>query len=103
MKIFRQPLLDNIAARWDKTYGQDRVSTYGEDKKLISEKLHQLIPPVSAEAIDTIIGNSSWTSFRCDVCDKEATELHHFKPTYYDPYENTGLRICLECIHKEIS
>lgn len=52
MKIFRQLLLDNIAARWHKTYYQVG------DKKLISEKPHQLIPPISAEAIDTIVGNS---------------------------------------------
>lgn len=64
--------------RWADQYRnyKDRGDKF--DKSPKTEKLLALSEPYSAEEINEIIGNDSWTSVRCDECRKQSKAVASF-------------------------
>jgi hypothetical protein len=93
--IKKQDRVNNVPLRWEQTYENKE---YGGDKLYILTKLNELQKPLNAEVVNDIIGNDSWTSFQCHVCDKEVETLIYFKPNIYDRYDNPGISMCGKCI-----
>lgn len=97
-RLLRIENIKDIPHRWDEQYPPSRRDKEKED---IAVKLREHILKsdlINEDYINEIIGNESWTSFSCDVCNEERDELYYFKPTYYDPYENSGMSICNKCL-----
>jgi hypothetical protein len=65
--ISRQTLASTAAERWYYQYSSKR---WGRDTKTQSTlvQLRALGPTPSPEDVDRIVGNSSWTSERCNAC-----------------------------------
>lgn len=83
---------------WRKTY-QSATGRwlYGEDKRVIYEKLVALGPDPHANDVDRVIGNSSWTQTRCSECgthDAENILMLGEEPDY----ESATVFICWPCL-----
>lgn len=66
MKITRATLAAGTAKRWARQY---ESSEWGYDKRHIENALHALGPNPDPDAVDKIIGNSSWTRIpTCNGC-----------------------------------
>lgn len=69
------------------------------DKKEIWLKLAELNPETTtAEQVNEIIGNDSWTNLRCDECKKLTTVL--LMVGEEPDYESRTARLCRNCIAK---
>ena len=66
--ITKQQLIDMAAGRWYQQYYNSSYWLNG--KQEIYNKLMALKEP-TAEMINTIIGNGSWTRLQCDNCKEE--------------------------------
>lgn len=97
--IEKETIVRDVLDRFKTQYQDGR---YGEDKLEIIKKLEKHWKETRgnplAETIDKIIGNSSWTMLKCDVCNEDKEEVWYFEPYYYDSYENPGMHICEKCL-----
>lgn len=91
--------IKTVAERWDAMYGPN-FRTFGDgiSSKTISEKLHALnLPKVSANTVNKIIGDDSWTRLVCDECRKPVTKV----AVLYHPGDGAaGFEICESCATK---
>lgn len=101
--ITRESLVETVADRWYSCYYDKRKQDwrYGDDKRVIYEKLKDLGPNASADAVDAAIGNSSWTSCRCDECDNEVEAV--MEVGQEPDYESSTAKICLSCVKYALS
>lgn len=85
-----------VAKRWGQAYGKGQ---YGQDKMETLSKLSLLdLETVSAEKVDEIIGNKSWTSQRCDECDEY---VHSVVRLGMEPdYDSNTAYVCFDCLSK---
>ena len=70
--LHKRDIIRGVAKRWAETYAMnyDRWP----DKKVIGEKLAALDPETAtAQQVNEIIGNTSWTAMRCVECGQD----HH--------------------------
>jgi len=100
--IKKQELIDSVPKRWYKEY-VSRQGLLACDKQGVLDKLHALEKPLNEQEVNKIIGNSSWTYLKCDVCEKETDAILCIKPLDYCPYENRGVRICNDCMVKGLN
>lgn len=101
-KITKRERINDVMISWKEHYFREN-KWYDKSKEDIYLELKDVFnnnPKPKAKVIDEIIGNDSWTSMHCDVCDKSKNTLYYFRPYYYDEYENSGLRICKKCLKK---
>ena len=99
-KLKKQDRINNVLENWKHQYFRNG-EWYDDNKKNIYLNLVAVFEDTAnpaAKVIDNIIGNGSWTSFKCDVCNKNKNTLFYFRPNYYDEYENSGLNICKKCL-----
>ena len=72
MKILTVQELANTAKdSWRRQYFYDGSWKHGSDKKTVYENLVSLGENPTPSQINEVIGNSSWTSLECSVCNKE--------------------------------
>lgn len=71
-------------------------------RRKITEQLSQLdLNTASAEDVNEIIGNDSWTSTYCDECQKPCGAAVMLGE--HIDYESPVVLICLECLKKAFS
>tara|TARA_R100000365_G_C2747338_1_gene77159 strand:+ start:4411 stop:4752 length:342 start_codon:yes stop_codon:yes gene_type:complete len=67
------------------------------DRMAITEKLLALdLDTITAEQVDGIIGNTSWTKNKCDECDQDCEVLARFGPE--PDYDVRWFDVCLSCL-----
>lgn len=92
--IFLRDIINSAPERWKSQYtnydGRD-----GYEKGLKTARLEALRPDErTAENIERIIGNDTWTTLKCEVCNEPADALYSFIPSYAD----SGTSVCLACV-----
>lgn len=97
--ITRRQLIESVADRW----GHEYREYYGAFPHAVG-KLAELksldIATCSREAVDEIIGNSTWTRNECDVCGQDVDVVVHLgdKPDY----DAQWIDVCPDCLKKAI-
>ena len=96
--ITERSRIKGVADAWDAAYGPEFRSTAGGSSKEKSEKLHALnLSKVSANTVNKIIGNDSWTRLVCDECRKPVTKV----AVLYNPNDGSAIfNICEACATK---
>lgn len=90
--ISKKTLIKNVARSWKSQYGNDKNNIY---KALVESK------PTTELQVEQIIGNKSWTSLRCDECQKESEIVIEIGET--PDFESRTANVCIECIEKALS
>lgn len=97
--ITKRELIERVAQTWrEQYYDTNTHRWYDEAKERIYQRLAELQNP-TAEAIDAIIGNGSWTSLRCNACHEDREAIYCFDVTggEYTTY------ICAECLQNALN
>ena len=96
--ITERSRIKGVADAWDACYGPEFRPIAGGSSKTISEKLHALnLSKVSANTVNKIIGNDSWTRIVCYECQKPVTKV----AVLYNPDDGTAVfEICESCATK---
>lgn len=92
--IKKRDVIKAIPKRWRKHYPDN---FYGNDKLEIWQKLALLnTETCDPSVIDDIIGNESWTSLKCDECDREQDILVRIgeEPDYEARWQD----LCADCL-----
>lgn len=100
MKVLRKrDHLDSVPDRWRRQYA-NLFDRYPE-KVEISLKLDKLEKGVfSAQDVEYIIGNKSWTEHECDLCEKDYETLIRIGD---DPdHDARWLDVCEGCLRKAL-
>ena len=98
--VTKKALAAGVAGQWLSDYYQDGQ---WQDTMLgpSEEKYVQLLAlgeSITAEQVDAIIGNSSWTRNICDECELDVETTVHFGD---DPdYDALWVNLCPECLRK---
>lgn len=96
--ITERDVIRGVADRWAKQYGTKDFLGDAE-KQGISQALKRLEPETAtAEQVNAVIGNSSWTALTCDECrnDVKVVMMVGEEPDY----ESHTASLCMECIKK---
>jgi len=93
-KITVKDLCANIAEHWTEHHGKPKPDA----KPGIYEKLLSLNRSGTVKQINKIIGNGSWTSLRCDECNKHVELVIEVGEEM--GYESNTAHLCKECIKK---
>lgn len=97
--ITRQLLANRIAEVWKDRYfyGSGWYHTMGFDAEIIHNKLVALGSNPNPDAVDSIIGNNSWTRIECDACHG----INHSMVEFDIPDDDDDkVQICADCIDK---
>lgn len=70
---------------------------YDGDRNGVAAKIRALGKNPAPDAVDAIIGNSSWTRCTCDECDRDVEAVVQFgdEEPYYD---SDTVWVCRECL-----
>lgn len=96
--ISRKAICAAVPARWAEQYKRD---VYGSDKAKITQGLKDLAPhELTPERINAVIGNTSWTENRCDVCGEDCEHLLRIgdEPDYEARWQD----VCSWCLEKAV-
>lgn len=97
-KITTRSLIQSVVTRWSEQYG---VGRHGPDKQQILEKLKMLdLETCAKESVNAIIGNSSWTTLRCDDCRSEVDTVIQLGQE--PDYESATAEVCVKCLRKAL-
>lgn len=100
--LTKRHLIRNILKSWERQYPSELEPGMsspklpnGKSKRETYEELNKLnLEVVSADVIDFIIGNSSWTELKCSVCNNDSEKV-----IVIDTYDDT-VYICFKCIRE---
>lgn len=85
-----------VSKAWDATYAS---GSYGDDKLVIGDRLRALkLKSATAADIKDIIGNDTWTSLKCDECEKNVTVVVQVGDE--SDYESPTVCLCVKCAKK---
>src|SRR5580698_8473879 len=88
-------MIRTVAARWHAQY--DNHPIYGRDKQHISVALDALdVEAASAEDVEAIMGNRSWTRLSCNNCGASDLKCAVQVGEVAD-YESATAVLCLNC------
>ena len=92
--ITRRSVIKGVPRRFKEQYPEGaKTSHLGEPYSKIHRELAGLnLETCSREEVDAIIGNDSWTSLRCDVCDCDRDAVVSVPREYSE-----AISICAEC------
>lgn len=95
--ILKSDIVAGVPKRWADQYeGYENRWEGSRDKQKVTEALAALPPGFTAEQVNRIIGNDSWTENKCDECDADAPVLVRIGD---DPdYDARWLDLCPDCI-----
>lgn len=95
VKVTSRPTAKDVSEAWAQTYsGMEWENT---DKAAIGLILKNLPGQAPRAAVDAIIGNKSWTEFRCDICNDDSDELAEVKSSC------DTIRLCQCCMKDAIN
>jgi len=99
-----QDTLDDVMDNWKNSYyskSEDTwIATHKGSSKRTYKALLALPKPTKKEDIDKVIGDSSWTEFKCEECNEQVDRLMYFESKYFDGYEGGSFMICKDCLQK---
>ena len=98
--VLKSQIVAGVPARWAKHYKDYRSWGYAE-KATITERLSALPPGFTAEQVDEIIGNKSWTSNECTECGKDAPVL--VRVGEEPAYEARWVELCPDCLNAAVA
>lgn len=89
-----------VPERWRRQYQKPTGEwQHGNDKRMIYEGLAALDPKtMTAEQVDEIIGNSTWTMTRCDACGENKEIIVEFYGRRDDGSTYYLTQLCTECM-----
>ena len=100
MKIItRQSLANTAANRWAVQYS----SSMNQDRAQTLEDLRDLGPTPDPDSVDAIIGNSSWTTTRCDECGTKNIPVVELGDDPDYPDTSSTICVCLSCLNSAIN
>jgi len=94
--ITKRQVIQGVQERWNRQYSRMRSN---HPLINVGPQLESLnLDIVSADDVNKIIGNNSWTALSCDECKKdvEAIIVVGEEPDY----ESSTARVCFDCIRK---
>lgn len=97
--IYRKDKLKDVPDRFARQYANAK---FGNGHALSAAKLQLLAPEDrTAETMIAIIGNTSWTDFRCDECEQNQDVLVHLgdAPDYDAKWQD----LCQSCLAKGLA
>lgn len=94
--IHKSDIVKNIPLRWELQYRGGA----SDEQREITQKLKALVWPFTAEQVNEIIGNNSWTTLECDECgfDFETLVRVGVEPDYEARWQD----LCKSCLHKAL-
>jgi CRISPR/Cas system-associated protein Cas10 (large subunit of type III CRISPR-Cas system) len=96
-RITVRDLVRGVASRWKDRYCYDGKwsDVFHGSSQTIYRKLCKLDgETASAQEVNGIIDNDSWTTLTCDVCGAERDEMFRIHDQY-DEYTRDACRVCL--------
>ena len=94
-----------VAQRWREAYRAEvegRKESEYFDKAKAHRQLAALDPETAtADQITAIIGNSSWTSLKCDDCDQSVGTVVQLGQE--PDYESSTANVCTDCLRKAVA
>lgn len=96
--IKRSDIVARVPERWAKQYKGYVDNGDRWDKGPTTKALLDLKPGFSAEEVDTIIGNDSWTKNCCDECGKDCDVL--LRMGQEPDYDARWLDLCERCLRE---
>ena len=95
--ITERSQIKSVAERWDAVYGPEFRPVVSGSSKEKSAKLHALdLNKVSANTVNKIIGNDSWTVLVCSECDAKVKKV----VVFYGSDGDHVHQICEPCATK---
>jgi hypothetical protein len=95
--ITERSLIQGVAEMWDAVYGPEFRPTNNGSSKEKSDKLHALnLNKVSANTVNKIIGNDTWTVLICHECAVKVKKI----VVFYGPDGDRAYQICESCATK---
>lgn len=91
--ITRQQLANEAAERWKSQYYRDGKWLSLDNAEGTYSKLVALGPTPSPNAVDSVVGNDTWTHELCDSCAEKAGEFIAIDQSF----EDDTLAICRNC------
>jgi hypothetical protein len=78
--------------------------TNDETKQKITRDLANLPRPIDPDAVDSVIGNTSWTGIRCGGCKRYLTDLDEPLVTVGETpdYESDTAELCVPCLEEAL-
>lgn len=89
-------VIAGVPSRWNRQYRETRDL----DKIEIGKRLAALSPGFTAEQVDSIIGNRSWTMHECSNCGQDRDVLIRLGEE--PDYEAKWLDLCADCLAKAL-
>lgn len=96
--LTKQDYLKDVVNEWRRGYKGKTGRWYDDEKREIYMKLKALKSP-TAEAINKIIGNTSWTELQCHVCEKDCESLVQLESAVDD----SVIAICKTCLSNALA
>jgi hypothetical protein len=103
--VTQREVIRGVVERWWNSYAgsiqdpsKDGPWVHGKTKRQIYEELKTLdLKTATAEQVNAIIGNDSWTALRCNECDRDDHEqILQFGVVDYD---SPHFALCPKCVH----
>lgn len=92
--ITERDKIREVLARWSNQYARYPI---GDEKHLVTAGLRTLdLETCSANSVNKIIGNDSWTTLRCNECDENKTAIVEIGQE--PDYESMTAYVCKDCI-----
>ncbi|KNY36054.1 MULTISPECIES: hypothetical protein [unclassified Agrobacterium] len=91
--ITKSQVVADVPDTWARQYDA-RVYRVPEEHKEITAKLRGLPKGFTAEQVEEIIGNKSWTRILCEECEEEVDAVAEFKSG------ERFVHVCEVCIRK---
>lgn len=91
--ITKSQVVADVPDNWARQYDA-RVFRVSEEQKEITSKLRSLPKGFTAEQVDEIVGNKSWTRIFCEECEEEVDAVAEFKSS------ERFVHVCEVCIRK---
>lgn len=97
-KTFRADVVASVPGRWARQYAR-----YGNDRNKveIGKRLRDLPAGFTADEVDQIIGNKSWTAHDCDECGGTYDVLVRIGEE--PDYEARYVSLCANCLAKAVA
>lgn len=101
MKVIAQrQRIEQVAASWENTYRKGTVY-YTEEKADKLKRLKALdLSTATAQEVNEIIGNASWTDIKCDDCGKAVTKVIQLGEE--PDLESYTANICQDCLDRAV-
>lgn len=85
-----------VPLAWERQYADHS----GSEKHVITRLLKSLPAGFTAEEVDEIIGNKTWTRNECSGCGEDSDILVCISDDYYDRYDGNIICLCTSCVSK---